>query len=474
MLRRRHKAAIMGPMSELQTHSEFDENMFQQARQEFLTPKPLQTGSLVYLLLFLFFIVPQFDGLKSVPGIIVLVLVILFHEVGHMIGMWAFGFQDVRMYFIPFFGAAASGRPLGAAAWKHALVSLLGPLPGIVVGLGALFLFASYPIRLLFTAINTLLLLNVFNLLPFGGLDGGRFLQSVLFSRHRVLEVLFFAMGSAALILVALYLNAPILAIFSLLGLVGLPARWRILKAASALRHEHPHLEPNPTKLSDAEERAVFAAANTALQARGLPPPSIVATTMHTILDAAQRPPSVRASLGLIMLYLATWCVALAGFVLLSVHTGGPVEWKVVEQDGWRAEFPAQPHAQKRQEHTPSGPRPAKVSQTIINGVERFSIEVVDGGKPFATKEWIDTVRDRFIAKTGAKLSREMPVTTAGMAGRELVLTNTYRVWHSRFYVSGTKLYFISVSAPEWGENQSRFFDSFTFVSPPAPLPSSK
>ena len=218
----------------------------------------------------------------------------------------------------------------------------------------------------------------------------------------------------------------------------------------------------------------MFAAANTALQARGLPPPSIVATTMHTILDAAQRPPSVRASLGLIMLYLATWCVALAGFVLLSVHTGGPVEWKVVEQDGWRAEFPARPDSFERQELTPSGPGSAKVTKTVINGVERFTIEVLDGGKQLATKEWSDTVRDRFIAKTGAKLSREMPVTTAGMAGRELVLTNSYRVWHSRFYVSGTKLYFISVSAPEWGENQGMFFNSFTFVSPPAPLPSSK
>ena len=65
-------------------------------------------------------------------------------------------------------------------------------------------------------------------------------------------------------------------------------------------------------------------------------------------------------------------------------------------------------------------------------------------------------------------------MTTAGMAGRETVLTNTYRLWQSRLDVSGTKLYLIMASAPEWGENQSRFFDSFTFVSPSALLPSLK
>ena len=120
--------------------------------------------------------------------------------------MRPFGFRDVRMFFIPFFGAAVSGRPRGAAAWKEAAVTLLGPLPGIAAGV-ALVVWATtrhYPDALSFRVVEALLVLNVFNLLPFGFLDGGRFLERVLFSRHRVLEVAFVALGSLALGVLAL------------------------------------------------------------------------------------------------------------------------------------------------------------------------------------------------------------------------------------------------------------------------------
>ena len=443
---------------------ELAEKIFQDARQEFRAPKPVQTRTLIYILLFLLFIVPQFDGLKSVPGILVLVLVILFHEGGHMLGMRMFGFQDVRMYFIPFFGAAATGRPLGAAAWKHALVSLFGPLPGLVLGLLGLFFFFKYPHPLFLTAIQTLLLLNVFNLLPFGGLDGGRFLQSVLFSRHRVLEIVAFALGSAALVGVAISLGTPMLGLFALLGLLGLPQRWRILKAAAALRTEFPHFDPDPKKLSEAEERALFDAALGSLRVTGPLPLSTVAATMHSIADATPRPPRVLASLGLILLYLFTWVVALVGIVLLAVQTGGPVQWKFVEHSGWRAEFPAEPHNLELSEPLLGSKHPAHIAQAVIHGVERFTIEAVGVGSDHPPAKWMDAARDRLLSENGATLIKETPVTTAGITGRESEMKNSYRVWYTRIYVSGNKLYRITASAPSWGENQRRFFDSLSFV----------
>lgn len=70
-------------------------------------------------------------------------------------------------------------------------MSLLGPLPGILVGgVRLILLNRKYPHPLL-AAVEMLLLLNLFNLLPFGGLDGERFLQRVIFSRHRVPEIVF-------------------------------------------------------------------------------------------------------------------------------------------------------------------------------------------------------------------------------------------------------------------------------------------
>src|SRR5690348_9012590 len=106
-----------------------DDELFQQARRDFAAPRPVQTTSLLFLVLFLLFLASQLGDLKSPTGLAVLVAVVLFHEAGHALGMRWFGFRDVRMFFIPFFGAAVSGRPRGAAAWKDAVVSLLGPLP---------------------------------------------------------------------------------------------------------------------------------------------------------------------------------------------------------------------------------------------------------------------------------------------------------------------------------------------------------
>src|SRR5262249_41026480 len=67
-------------------------------------------------------------------NLIVLVPVVFFHELGHYLAMLAFGYRNLRMFFIPFFGAAVSGQHYNVAGWKKALVALAGPVPGIAVG----------------------------------------------------------------------------------------------------------------------------------------------------------------------------------------------------------------------------------------------------------------------------------------------------------------------------------------------------
>src|SRR5262249_26862794 len=70
----------------------------------------------------------------------ILIGVLLFHEAGHFLGMRTFGYRDVRMFFIPGFGAAVAGKKEGVPAWQEAIVLLLGPLPGLVLG-SALYLW---------------------------------------------------------------------------------------------------------------------------------------------------------------------------------------------------------------------------------------------------------------------------------------------------------------------------------------------
>jgi Zn-dependent protease len=131
--------------------------------------------------------------------------VLLFHELGHFVGMRFFGYRNVRMFFIPFFGAAVSGQANCGKSYQQAIVTLLGPVPGLCVGL-ALFGILRVPglipkYRIEFAQVATLLaMINGFNLLPVLPLDGGRLLNQILFARNRYLEGIFHVLAAIALI----------------------------------------------------------------------------------------------------------------------------------------------------------------------------------------------------------------------------------------------------------------------------------
>lgn len=437
-----------------------DEPLFQQARQELRSPKPVRIGSLVYIVLFLIFAAWNFSGLKSISGLALLVAVILFHEGGHALGMHLFGFRDVRMFFIPFFGAAVSGRSGGAAAWKEAVVSLLGPLPGLVLGIVLFFVMQHHPFPGAVAALQSLLLLNAFNLLPFGFLDGGRFLERVLFSRHRVLEIGFQALGSVLLGLVALGLGAPLLGLFALFSLTRLPVRWRTLGAAARLRRQHPTMPGNPGALADGEERAVFAAARELLPMPAREQPVVVARTMESILDGIKRAPGVLATLGLLALYGVGFITAAFGVFIVASETGSP-SWQYVDQPAWRADFPKPPSYL----HPKFGRDAGKdLWRAAVEGNERFAVIVSDGADGDG---WMDSSVAEVAREGGSTLVGSHPADVGGRPGREFELSSPGRVLRVRMVAAGNRRYEVSASAWKWGGNQQRFLDSFALK--PAP-----
>ena len=114
--------------------------------------------------------------------------------------MRIFKYRNLRMFFIPFFGAAVSGQNYNVAGWKKAIVSLMGPLPGIFVGalVGCAGLLLHQP--LLIKAATLTLILNGFNLLPVLPLDGGWVMHAGLFSRHYMLDTAFRVLAALALV----------------------------------------------------------------------------------------------------------------------------------------------------------------------------------------------------------------------------------------------------------------------------------
>ena len=126
----------------------------------------------------------------STTAYIVSLLVVLFvHEAGHYIAMRAFGYRELRMFFLPFFGAAVSGKNFNVPGWKKAVVSLAGPVPGIFIG-GALGTWAAWNGHdSLAKGCLLAIILNAGNLIPVHPLDGGWFWEHILFCRHKFLEI---------------------------------------------------------------------------------------------------------------------------------------------------------------------------------------------------------------------------------------------------------------------------------------------
>jgi Zn-dependent protease len=113
-----------------------------------------------------------------------LVLLILVHEMGHFLEAKRQGLSVTLPQFIPFFGAYVKIREAHLPPWNNALISLAGPFLGSI---GAAVCWAASPFgdtQLLLGLANIGFLLNAFNLLPIGFLDGGQVARAISQERH--------------------------------------------------------------------------------------------------------------------------------------------------------------------------------------------------------------------------------------------------------------------------------------------------
>ena len=112
-----------------------------------------------------------------------LLIVIAFHESGHFLAMRAFGYRNVHMLMLPLIGGVAMGHDAQPDSWRRAWMSLMGPLPGILLGWALMLLLWQQPDggdSWLWTLGWLLLFVNYLNILPVPPLDGSHVVQSLL------------------------------------------------------------------------------------------------------------------------------------------------------------------------------------------------------------------------------------------------------------------------------------------------------
>ena len=162
-------------------------------------------------------------GFPFAVGFVVLLLV---HEMGHVIALRREGIRASLPMFIPFLGALISARSLGDNALAEARVGLAGPVLGSI-GAGVCLIVWAITGHDFWRALGyTGLFLNLFNLLPVVPLDGGRAMAAM--------TPWMWFVGFAGLVALAIFFPNPVMFLIALLAAFETYKRWQHRRAGRA------------------------------------------------------------------------------------------------------------------------------------------------------------------------------------------------------------------------------------------------
>ena len=167
-------------------------------------------------------------GWKFALGFVLLLLV---HEMGHVIQLRREGIEASAPMFIPFLGAAVMAKSLGEDATAEARVGLAGPILGTIGCLALLPIAIATGDDFWYALIFTGLFLNLFNLLPVVPLDGGRAMAA--------LSPWMWFVGLFAMVVLTFAFPNPILILILLLAAYETYKRWKARRSGdeSVLRY---------------------------------------------------------------------------------------------------------------------------------------------------------------------------------------------------------------------------------------------
>ncbi|MEJ2622389.1 MAG: hypothetical protein P8163_19705 [Candidatus Thiodiazotropha sp.] len=173
--------------------------------------------------------------------------VIVFHEAGHWLAMRALGYRNLQVVMLPLVGGITLGQETGYNAAHRILVSLMGPLPGIILGTAILW-FDGMAGGLTTILGITLLVVNYLNLLPIMPLDGGQLLKALIPVRRFGLLITLEWLGTTALLLLGWLSDSlffVVLALLPLFGGLALMKRKKVLDSLEAITDESKQPLPN-------------------------------------------------------------------------------------------------------------------------------------------------------------------------------------------------------------------------------------
>jgi Zn-dependent protease len=172
-------------------------------------------------------------GWPFAAGFVVLLLV---HEMGHVIELRRMGIKASAPMFIPFLGAVISARSLGENALAEARVGLAGPILGTIGSAACILIWHATGADIWRALAFTGFFLNLFNLLPVVPLDGGRAMAAM--------SPWMWFVGFAGLVALAVVFPNPIILIIVLFGGLETYRRWKRLRQGGPREQAYYKVRP--------------------------------------------------------------------------------------------------------------------------------------------------------------------------------------------------------------------------------------
>jgi Zn-dependent protease len=169
------------------------------------------------------------------------VILLLVHEMGHVIALRREGINASAPMFIPFMGAVISARSLGDNATAEARVGLAGPVLGSIGAAVCILIWHATGNDMWRALAFTGFFLNLFNLLPVVPLDGGRAMAAM--------APWMWFVGLAAMLPLAFVFPNPIIFLILLVAVYETLKRWRLRRTASPQQQAYYRVRPRDRAL---------------------------------------------------------------------------------------------------------------------------------------------------------------------------------------------------------------------------------
>ncbi len=229
-----------------------------QGEQAPVLPKPVLVEdkknwvrkSLFSLLIYAFLFYVIFD--QDIIYIAALLVALMIHEMGHFFAMKFFNYTNVKLFVLPLLGAFVTGKKTVISQRQMSVVILAGPLPGIIIGFCLLMSNIYYPNPRIEMLGNIFFILNLFNLLPFAPLDGGKLLETLFIHQNYVIGIVFTIISIIIITLLAILSQSIVLLVIPAFMVFELIMKIKNQKIREYLDQEHINYVTDYDHLKDA------------------------------------------------------------------------------------------------------------------------------------------------------------------------------------------------------------------------------